>query len=156
MFTLLALLKALLMSIFPFYRTTFPEANIPPAFTYVIYSNGAKIQEKRIAAGDVEYDAIKRVLIFERTGWIYDFNTYVPARVYSSTTMNINCWGGGLVVNYKDGAHWAQISKLALRTPCERDPNELPLVRSALLGARHTHPDTIAPSPWPELQPRSK
>lgn len=113
------MLKAILMMILPFYRTDFPVADIPQTLIYSIYDHGVVVRRGQITVGEGEYESIKRVLVSERKGWKFDMNTYAPSRVYSSPSMNINCLSRGLVVNYKDGSDWVQISKMGLHNPCE-------------------------------------
>ena len=106
-------LKAVLMSVLPFYRVGFPVHKIPKQFTYVEYDNGRATEEHLVKEGDDTYVSLNNLLTRERAGWRYDFNTYANARVFSSHVMTINCLKNALIVNYEDqdDAQWVQMSK---------------------------------------------
>ncbi|PZN84122.1 MAG: hypothetical protein DM484_03240 [Candidatus Methylumidiphilus alinenensis] len=106
------LVKALLMSVLPFYRVEFPMELFPKQFNYSTYADGKPSKGQTVGVGDAMYETLKASLNQEKQGWRYDFTTYAPAHAFDSPSMKINCLDSVVVANYKDGSDgWVQISK---------------------------------------------
>lgn len=103
--------KALLMSVLPFYRIDFVADPYPSEVTYLAYREGTPAQESVLDASEI--DALRKLLENNKRGWRYDLTSYAPKYVFASSTMNVNCSDDGrLVVNYqKASTQWVQISR---------------------------------------------
>lgn len=107
------IIKAVLMSIFPFYRLDFPLEHFPKNFVYTEYQLGGASGSRRL--DENEKAALKRAFIENKQGWRYDVVTYVPARMFRSSEMEINCLDDGyVIVSFKENdtdTGWTQISR---------------------------------------------
>ena len=111
-------LKAIFMSLLPFYRADFPIEDFPIALAYVEYKQGHQVGKKSLV--EEERSALKEFFIKNGNGWRYDVATYAYGRLFTSPAMQINCLhDGSVVVNYAaKGEGWVQISKKDLQGSC--------------------------------------
>jgi hypothetical protein len=115
----LFLIKAVLMSVLPFYRVDFDPAVFPTEFIYVEYRHGQESGRRTIKESDAPYAALKKLFVDEKHGWRYDLISYVPKQTFNAAELKINCLNNLLVVNYRDAnKDWVQISKMNLKGTC--------------------------------------
>lgn len=105
------LIKALLMSIFPFYRIDFPVNLIPTSIAYIEYNKGQEIKNTNLNTKEIA--SIKDFFSKNMNGWRYDLTTYAPRHLLTSPNIKINCLDEGTIVaNFREnGDDWIQISK---------------------------------------------
>lgn len=109
---MLFFVNALLMIIFPFYRTEFPIDDLPKEFSVTVYENGAITRNTSVNLTSPTYSGLKDFLEKEKSGWRYDMKTYAPRYQFDSPSLKINCLDSFVVVNFlKAKDVWVQISK---------------------------------------------
>jgi hypothetical protein len=116
---LIFIVKALLMTVLPFYRTEFPLLSYPQIFTYKEYDKGKVMITTELNEKNIQYSELKSILLAQTGGWKYDFNSYAPKKYFTSKSIQVNCLDNFIVVNYKIGSKlgeekWIQISKNVL------------------------------------------
>lgn len=112
-------IKAVLMSLLPFYRVEFPAEEFPKDFAYIEYSHGQELGKRTVNENDSTYTALKKLISDEKQGWRYDLTTYAPNHIFNSPKLKINCFGKTIVVNYEKAHNgWVQISKNDIKGSC--------------------------------------
>jgi hypothetical protein len=76
-----------------------PGSSIPRAFDYSRFQDGKIVEKRHVREGDPAYDAVVELLKTDPTGWNVDFNTYAPALLFQSKTLNVNCTDDMIVIN---------------------------------------------------------
>lgn len=109
---ILFVLKALWAMIFPSYTVDFDVSLLPQQFIYREIPPKVEPRQIAVSVESNAYKDLRELLINEQHGWRYDLAAYGGLKVFAADTMRINCYDGGLVINYADrSGNWVQIVK---------------------------------------------
>lgn len=97
------------MLLIPEYTVNLELKNYPESFKYTEPVKGHEI--KSIDKNNPIFIKLKIFLMAEKNGWKYDIFTYTHKHFFYSPFLAINCLDDSVVINYKDGTEWVQISK---------------------------------------------
>lgn len=111
------ILKAIIMLIIPFYRVSIPLNIYPQNLTYLEYFHGTIVTRKMLSYNSDTYVALRVILAKQAKGWKYDFVTYAPNHLFSSSTFRVNCIDNKIIINYEQRDNWVQVSKV-ISAPC--------------------------------------
>lgn len=116
---ILFVLKALWAMLFPSYTVDFDVSLLPQHFIYREIHPKVEPRQVAVSAESAVYKDLKELLTSEQHGWRYELAAYGGLKVFAADTMYINCYDGGLVINYADrSGNWVQILKMIPGKTC--------------------------------------
>jgi hypothetical protein len=90
-----------------------PPTSLPDQMKLLIYEDGKVVRSEALSQDDRYLKDLESWIASHRSGWWIDLNSYAPGIELKSDEISVNLISSGshLVVNFRRGGTWLQVSR---------------------------------------------